>query len=359
VIYNNIFTNKPTAPTSRLRCETDDFDISQSCLETMLILEEEYFDINKNHIQVTHLSMKEQSLEILTEGFGDFIDSVIRFFKNLMKRFTEFMKKVFMIINAYLGDFDAFLTKYKDHLQKLDPDFTIKGYDYVFQDSIPRLDKIDAIISDYNSELEQLDGKKKGDIIKEKDKYVASTQMNKLRAYVLGMSGEIEEDEFVKTARKLYRKGEDEETDIEVKKSYLTKIINDYPHTKKLYNDAVKERDKVMALIDSMKLFFEKSASVYYKGNNKTIGMNKIEKKESGYGIKNTGNKVEKNYAFSDLEKINTFYNFKFTQAKELGNICVTAMVEKVNALKEALKLYRVIVRKSMTHKKEEEKKEN
>jgi hypothetical protein len=111
--FNNIFNKNNIKNPSRITYENEDFDVTQSCLESLLIIEDAYYEINKNHIQATHIALKEQNIQILTEGFGDFINSVVKFFDNLLKRFKEFMRKVFMVINAYFGDFDKFLSKYR------------------------------------------------------------------------------------------------------------------------------------------------------------------------------------------------------------------------------------------------------
>jgi len=345
-MLENIFSKKVT--TNRPKAYIEDFDVTQSHLETLLILEENYFDINRNHIQVTHLALKDQNVDILTEGMGDFIHSVIEFFKNLLNRFIEFMKNVFMIIYAYIGDFDSFLTKYKDKFSDLKPDFTVKGYEYTFSSSIPKLDEVTNVINDYNSELDKVHTMKKADIIKEREEFTSETFMNKVRAKVIGANGEITSEEFLDHTKRTYRNNVDkDEIDITVNKSYLDKVINDYPNLKRTFNDANKEKDRVISLIESMKNFFEKSASTYYRNTTKVTGMHHISMNSNSSGI-TKDDTVEHNYDLQKMDVINTFFNFKYTQSKEIGSICITVMTEKVNAIKECMKLYKVIIRKSL-----------
>ena len=347
IIFKNVYSSKPTVESTRLKGELDDFDLTQAYLESLLILEDEYTQITVEQYQVTHMAMKTNNVDILTEGLGDILNSIIKFFKNLLDRFKDFMRKAFMVISAYFGDFDKFLDKYKDQLNKLNPDFTIKGFDYSFDSSIPKLDKIKNIIDDYNSELDNVDKLSKAQIMKQRDEYTSSTYLDKVRGYIIGTGGEISSEDFTEECKKVYRKGEKEEHDIHVDKSYLLTSINSYSSLKKLYNDATKERDNTITMIDQMKSFFEKGVNVYYKGSNKTVGMYKMSTSDSGNQIIK-GDKVERGYDIKKVEILNTFFNFKFAQSKTLGVISVTSMIEKVNAMKEQMKLIREVVRKSM-----------
>ena len=282
-------------------------------------------------------------MEILQESFSDFIHSVISFFKNLLDKFKEFMKRIFMIIYAYLGDFEKFLDKYKEHLRGLDPKFTIKGFKYTFKSNIPNLDIIDNIINSYNSELNDIDNMTKDKIIEEREKFMATSNLNKIRANIIGISGEVDSDEYLKDVKKIFRDNNDEKIDIDVNKSFLTTVIADYPFLKKQYSDSIKERDNIITVIEKIKSFFEKSASIYYKGKDKTIGAKLLNRNGNKAQV---GDNVEKSYSESKINLFNTFFSFKFIQSKEVGSMCTMASIEKVNALKECLSFYRDIIKK-------------
>ena len=336
MFYNNFFKNNTDKKVSCLQTSDNiNFDVTHSCLEYYVSLEENYFNINRQHVQSTHISIKDNSLEILQESFNDFIQSVISFFKNLLDKFTEFMKRLFMVIYAYLGDFEKFLDKYKNNLRNLNPKFDIKGYKYTFKANIPNLDIVNSVINSYNSELSDIDNTSKDNIIEKREKFMATSNLNKIRSTILGKSGETDSEDFIKETKKLFRDGEEDKIDIEVNKSFLTTVIADYPFLKKQYSDAVKERDDIISIIDKIKTFFEKSASVYYKEKNKTIGAKTLNR--DGNKIK-IGNTVEHGFDGGKMKVINTFFSFKFTQSKEIGGMCTTACIEKVNALKEIIK---------------------
>ncbi len=348
-MLENIFSKK-VEKNIRLGDSTQDFDITQSLLETLIMIEESYLDINSKHIHVTHLALKDQNINILTEGLGDAMHSVIEFFKKLLKKFTDFMKRIFMVIYAYLGDFNSFITKYKDKLRDLKPDFTIMGYEYSFNPNIPSLNEVSNVISDYNSELDKIDNMKKGDIIKEREEFTSESFMNRVRGKVIGINGEISSDEFLERVKSVYRNNTDMDKDMDeivVNKSYLDNIISEYPRLKTTIADAIKGRDRIITLINNMKTFFEKSASTYYKGSTKVMGMYKVNINNNSSSL-NKGDIVERNYDLQKMDIINTFFNFKYTQSKEIGSICVTAMIEKVNAIKECMNLYKTIIRKSL-----------
>jgi hypothetical protein len=299
-----------------------------------------------------HQAIKEGNTEILEESFADAMHSIVKFFENLLKKFRDFMKKVFTIINAYFGDFEKFVSKHKDELKNLNPNFTIRGYTYSFTSGLPNTSKIENIINSYNSEVSEIDKMNKLTIINDRQKFMNESNLDEIRAYVMGSSTGVKQENFTKELRKSFRSKEEEEKDIHVDKGYLNKIIDEYPEMKRLYNETSKQKDQIAILIENIKNFFNKSASVYYTGSDKKMVVNKIDHNDDG-GL-NTTDKIEKDFNQNKLEVINTFFNYKYAQAKEIGGMCVTAMIEKTNAIKECLKLYRTIIRQSLTHNKKE-----
>jgi hypothetical protein len=350
MIYQNVFgkSMKPLKESvSRVKTESEDFDLTQTMLENFIILEDAFFDITKEHMMATHLSLKEDSIEILQEGFKDFGHAAVEFFKNMIKKFKEFMSNVFMVIRSYFGNFETFIHKYEDKLKTLKPDFSIYGYTYSFTDSVPQLDKIHQLINSYNVEVEEVKKMKKEDLIKERDVYTSSDQMSEIRAYVLGSSSRIDKEYFLETAKQTYRSGSDKEELIKIDNNALQHILDNYKELKTVFKRCASERDKTIMLIENLKDFFSKSASVHYKANNKVMYAHSIEVNSHNNGIQRTGT-TEIPYDMGRLEVVNLFYNFKWMQSKELGSICVMAVTEKVNALKEAMKLSEKIIHKAM-----------
>lgn len=347
--FKNIFYNKQIENKSVfLPLENKDIDIHTYCLEAMIALEEDFYKINSDNLLATHYGIKEENLEILHEGFGDFINSVVTFFSKLLNKLKDFVKNVFLYISNFIGDFDKFINAHKEEIKKLNPDFDIQGYKYTINDSIPDLSILNSLIHDFNSELSNIDKLKIPDIVAQRNEFNTSANQGKMRASILKKTSELSAEEFQQEIKLIYRDGEESQNTIHVDHGYLNKVVDDFPNVKRSFDNVRKETDRVIILVNNLKNFFEKSASVYYKNNKKTIGTYKI---SNNNGSMKKDERFERDYEVDKIALINVFFSFKFLQAKEIGNLTVSAMMEKTNALKEQLALYKSIVRRSFFNK--------
>lgn len=349
---NSIFSKKNANVNTNLNQNIDDFDISQSQMESLIILEEYGFKINKEHLASVYIASKDYShLEILQEGFSDFMTGVKNFFTRMIEGIKKLYAKVIMVLSSYFMDFDKFLNKYKDELDKVEPSFTLSGFDYTIDKKIPKTDILESIIYQYNKELEDISSLSKEDIIKERQGFMSTENLNKLRASIIDTHYEVPEEDYLDTIKFVLRGEEKEAKNIEINKAKVQSMIKDYPNLKKVYNDVVKEKNRIVTLLMSMQSFFEKSASIYYKGDNKTIGAGSISQNKQGNMINENKERKTVDYDINKLSVINTFFSFKFVQSKEIGNMTTLALNEKVNILKEALKFYRLVIRRSLGNK--------
>lgn len=355
--FSNIFTKRRpvienTNETFYLRKETDDIDVSTFLLETLISLEQDYFNITKNHMMATHIAMKDDNTEILQEGLSDFKKSAVEFFNNLLKKVKEFFAKVIMFIRAYLGKFEKFIKTYRDKLLTMNPDFKIEGYNYSFSSDIPRLDKIQQIVDSYNSEIKEVEKMSKSEILKRRNEFTSSDNMDKIRAYVIGSNTPISSEEFLSECKKAFRSGATEKESIHVTKQMIHEIVDGgYKSMKKLADDCLKEKDKTVLIIERMKDFFNRGAYVHYKGDTRMIHARTISIEDKQV---KTGEAEHIPYSTQKIDVINTYYNYKWIETKELGSICVTAISEKLNAVKECIKQNEMIIRKLLTNNKEE-----
>jgi hypothetical protein len=340
-------TNTQSESLNKISHATDDFDITAAMLESFIVLEQVFTDINRNQMTSMHYGVIEENYDILEEGFRDFFSSAVEFFKSMVKKFTEFMKRIFMMINAYIGNFDKFLENYKDRIEKLNPDFTIQGFKFEFDSRVPHIDRIRSIINDFNSELSDVDKITKEGIMKEREEFTSDIFVNKIRAEVIGASGSITKDNYLRTIKQKFRSGSDETENIKVDSTVLKNTVSGYPDLKKTYKECSQQRDRVILLIESMKTFFERGVNINYSGDNKVLQAHNVSINDDGSRI-DKGDAVDTKNSTSNHEKLNLFYSFKLLQAKELGGIAVTAAIEKVNALKEALKQSEQIIRRSL-----------
>jgi hypothetical protein len=149
---------------------------------------------------------------------------------------------------------------------------------------------------------------------------------------------------IIKAAKKVFRNDSDTEEEIYVDSTYLKSIVDEYLQLSKILLDTLKEKERVVSIISSIKSFFEKSATVYYKDGAKYMSTTQMVKSEKGNSVV-AGDKDETKYDGRRLDVTNVFFNYKYAQAKEIGNICINAMIEKVNALREATKFYGSTIR--------------
>lgn len=331
----------------------NDCDLFCTIMESMTEVENEAFQIQKEHLQVTYLGLKESNVEILTEGASDFLNRAAEFFKRLMEKIKGFFKKVLMYMSAYMGDFKKFLTTYKNELNKLDPEFEIRGYKYTIPSEAPVLDPLKQCVNNFNTELDSITTMKKAEIIQRKTDFISTENMDKLRGAILGISKPIEEDSFSETVRKTFRNGETDTIDITVDKSVLSNAIAMYETIEKQHKEVCKSRDELILLIDKLQNYFNKSASVVYRQGKQKIVMSKI---EAGDKTVKTNGEIAIDNSNSKLMLINTYYNFKFVQSKEIGNITTLIAVEKANALKEQMKMTKDIIRKSLSVNRQRDK---
>jgi hypothetical protein len=323
-----------------------DMDIMITVMEDLTRMENDAFTIHLNNMHSKYSAMHENSLEIIQEGFGDFINSCVNFFKALIKKIGVFFDKVMMFVRAYIGDFDKFLTKYKSELIKKTPDFTIQGYDYTFKPGIPDMSIVEHIISGYNSELRELStNTTKGYVVELRAKYASDEFFDTVRGKCMGKSAKVSSANFASDLKKEFRSGESDTKEVKVNATVLRGCIEDYPKLKTSLTDLTKTKGNITSLMTSLMSFFQEGTHVYFKENDKVIGADQL--KRNDYSVDAVDRTTEK-FSPERLTIYNSFYDYKFKQARELSQIAIISITSKIDALKEALKMYRTIVRQSM-----------
>lgn len=346
-MIKNIFQTS-NVPHKQLTYEMTDFCFESAWLDISYVMEDVYFDINSDHLLAVHTGLKDSNVDILEEGFKDFVNGAVEFFKKLINKVKEFMQKVFMYLNAYIGDFDKFIKRHSKELSNKYPNFDITGHKFTIDNNVPDLTIIQGMIDSYNSEITGISEMTKSDIVKKRGEAMNPNNLNKIRAKVLSVSSAITKEDYNGECKKKFRNGESDSVTIHVDHNELINIINGFETFKKSYNSAKKDRDKLISLLENIKSFFQKSASLQYNEGKQVIGTNNISVNGKGNAISKTGtNNVD--YSTDKMILYNTYFNFKFAYSKEISAICVNAMNERVNALKEQLKQSKDIVRKSLS----------
>lgn len=354
-MFKNIFQNQVQTNAKSIVYEATDFCFEHAILDIESVMEDFYFEANDNHMNAMYVGLKADNCDILEEGLKDFVDSSVEFFKRLIQKFKDFIKKVFMYLNAYIGDFNKFVTRYRKELLSKDPDFNIKGNDFTIPNNVPDMSVIDDLLSEYNSEIAHVGSMTKAEIIKQRNKIMSNDNMDSVRGKILGLSQKIQKDDFSEEAKKVFRNGEDSDKDININKEKVSDIVNNYNIFVKDYNNAKKQKDKMISLLENIKSFFQKSASLQYVEGKKSISASNVRRNDSGTSLVKTGDNVE-DFNSDKLLIYNAYFNFKFAYAKEVSTLCLNVMTERVNVLKQQLKQSKEILRKTLTSGTETEK---
>lgn len=338
--------NQPIQKSPSLHTQMEDFDLSTSVLESLLILEDSYLQITRENMLATLISEKDGDLVIMQEGLVDLVKSSVLFFATLIKKIKEVTDRFFMFIRAYIGNFDKFLSKYKQAIDEAEPDFTINTFNYTFETNVPKLDKLKELVQNYNRDLGDVPKRDKSDLIDERDRFTSDSYFDGIRGYVLNR-GSVGRDEFHERTRALYRNNETTPSSVRVDKDYLKKAVSNYGELKKTYHNCRAQNDQVLLLLGNLQSFFEKNPFVHYKGDEKVIYAHQLSIRDNGHDLEREG-RYDTPYSSTALDKYNLYFNYKLKLAKEIGSISSYAVVEKIAALKEALTTTEKIVRRSV-----------
>ena len=312
--------------------------------EILTQMELQACDIIHDHVYSTYTGIRESSNVIVMEGLGDMLTGAARFFKELIKKLGEFFKKASMYMASLFMNFENFIERYKDAILKSEKRYSVYGFEYDFSYKVPQTDTLMRIVTEFNNEINDVTKMEKDELVKRRDAFVEEGYMDSLRGAILGKTSKIEASDFRDTLFKMFRSGQDVEREIRVDKGTLVRYMNDYSKLKREFEEVKKERFKLEKVYNSLETFFARGAKVEYVGQEKkirtqTIDVNLKDKKFSA-GDYTNNEKTDKN-----LDKINYYYSFKLKQAQEISSYSFQAYIERINALKEAVKFSEKVIR--------------
>lgn len=313
-------------------------------------LEQEHFNIIKEMVNISYMYSKTGIPDILTEGTQDICKSIVRFFESMIRRIKEFFKKILMIINSNIMELDKFCNKYSEELKKLDPksglEFT--GFKYTIADE-PDLEVFKKAVNEYNGMLSSIGNAKLADLKNEHIDFLSDANLNKLRANVLCVSGEINEDDFKDRVREHFRDGKlNAEEVFTIDKELISQICNSSARLVKARDQAIKSRDELMNLLTKTKDFFDGKFDLMYKNQDKFIRT-----KTASIGDNNkldTKNGEEFQYNDDISKKLDELMRYIYDKAKVIGNMEMLVLNEKVQALKDNIVQNRQILKKALSN---------
>lgn len=316
-----------------------DTHVIDSVLEVLNSRDSEYLNIQLEHMRTTYMSGMEDSIEILTEGLSDFFKGILQFLKDILQKLKELFSRVFLYIQSFIQTFEVFIKSNMSTLKEIEPDFSIKGYE--FKLSIPiKLSYIDEIVDKYNRELDSIEGKDKGFIVDLRNENASDEYFNRLRGRIIGKQS-VEAGEFSSTIRNEMR-GSEDPVDIKIDKSKLNEYLSEYKDIRDEVQELKKKRDESLRLIGSLITFFEKGATVHYQESSRVMSTYKLETQDNKF---KQGEKRTEQHSGKKLELLNSFYNYKFLQAKQLSSITSIAIGTRIEVVKQMMKQYESTIR--------------
>lgn len=294
------------------------------------------------------LSMLEssQNIDILQEGFSDILESARSFFEKLIKVIKEFVKRQITLMKSYIADFNKFLEKHKDYLYTLNPDFNMEVYSFTIDEASPNLSYIKDLVYSYRDGLSRITTITSDEIKEMKKKF--EDNKNQMRGNILGTNDVITSDDFYTVVKNRYRDNSSKPYKTRITKGNLTFAIETFPKLKQMKDSVEKEEKEIVALLNELKKFFSKSPTTYYRDNRRYIALKDIEMDNNT--LKYTrAQDIE--YDMNHMKKIDSYFSFKFAEAKFISDVTTTVFREKINAIRDAMKQYKDIIIGSIKEK--------
>ena len=304
-----------------------------------------HYYIVKEDMKLSHLCVITGDEDIAMDGFRDIVVKMANFFKEMIKKIKEFFRKIFMFVDSYFMELDKFTTKYKKELDSVkEVDFSIQGYKYTLHDA-PDMTPFQTIVSDYNSGLSGASKMKVDDIKKEQVEYLKASNMDKIRARIMGASNPVTDEDFTEEVRKFYRNGESDKVEIKVDMNMFRDIVSGAKELTTGKKEAIKTRDELINLLTKTENFFDKKVSVVYRGDSKKVPVTRISVDDNKFKEGDTEYVSE-----SNMKSVEQFIRFKYNQTQAVSSIVTTVACERANAYKDNVKFHMEIIRRCLSN---------
>lgn len=322
-----------------------DYDSLTEALSILYETKDSEMDVFESVIYNTYLMETHADSDIIMESVGDIFHTIVEAIKRFIEHIKEFFKKILLYITSAWMDLGKLADEVKKVIHDKDIDFTIDGYKFTVVDkSGPNMEDFQQIVSEYNQDMDDITHLKESEIKPKLQDWLTETNLDKIRAHVLGASSPIEEDSFLEEVRKLYRNGEDKTEEIKVDKSMVDTIISGAKRLEKVKREAIKDRDTLITLLSKTEAFFNKTVPTMYKNGQLSANIARVDVSDNKF--KSTDNYTE---ASGDRIKLLTTYtSLKYRQVNKIASMINTVACERVNALKDQIKQERVILRRCL-----------
>lgn len=301
----------------------------------------------RSGIQSSYFGELDETPDITMEGVKDIAKSAVEFFKRMLRKFKEYMKKFYMLMYSHLGSFDKFIIKYADVLKDKKPDFHMQGYEFSTRVSFPAILEVETVIQDFNAGLSKIS---KTSVKEEETKLAQKTSAEesaKIRGAILGV-GPIEKGDFTSTARKLLRGGQSEMKEIHVNASYLKKAINDYNEMKTRLKEYQKEEKKITDMINACIRIFSNGPAVELGSSGQRVYSARSVSSADGKVKEDGADSTKYDITESNATLVNKYYTIMYSRLNEFASLVLVAMTEKVKAVRDEMRQAEKVIRKSI-----------
>lgn len=343
---SNIF--KSTQPTKGINSATPTEEWVTLLTEATIQFEDAAFQSTYEFSQASTLSSIDKDPSIVQEGVIDFTRAIIGAIKDFIKKIKTFFSKYKLYVLSYIGSFDKFLSRHSHDLNKLTPkEFTITGFEFTRPAHLPNMDTIYGVISDYNSELKNLDNTSIADLKKNKEEYSMENNGDWLRRMTMSWYSNVTAEEYPTEVFKFYRDGATEPKELTITDENFHGAVTRYHLNKKYIKKADELEKSTLKIFNTLEKFFKDMPTTRIDTNSKHIHTKSMSRNTDTNSIE-FGEDTFLDYNDDNLSKVNLFYQYKWEQVRMLNPIISVAISGRIKAYKDELKQCAETIRKGI-----------
>lgn len=320
----------------------EEVSLSESIMYVMESVNDNSYQISKENINSMYNGYKYGNVEILTESVTSLKDSAVKFFKMVIKKIKELFAKVMMKFNKYFMSVEKFIKTYKKEIEESNPSFTVNGYEYTFDSSLPRTEIVETLVREYNEEVHDLMQQTKGDLVRKNLDKIQNGHMEIIRGNIIGIDSPIDSSEILKLYRVKMQNGNEDSSDILIDKFKYLEYVKSYPDLKKSAESLRKEKDRVLSVMNNLEQFFSNSRSITYDKYEKQLMTREIMISSDSKNI--TRKSESEKFNHTDIEKISTFFTHKWDECRHITTALTIALTAKMDTMNEAITMSKNII---------------
>lgn len=301
--------------------------------------------IIQSFIEESYLGYLSNNMNIVTEGFSEFKDKVVNFFKKIWNKFKNFVTKVINYIKLNFTSFEKYIREHRNDI-RIEKPYTVSVYNYTIEKDSIDLSCVDDILNSFNSDLDKIkpnmSSEDYADIMKE---YKDESYYDTIRGKILNIASPITEGDFIDMTRRKFRDGNDFPTETLVDEEYVKKIIDNYLNFNIIYKSLLTDVSKVKSLINGLISFFNKMPTTKIENDKKYVAVYKVSRND--YTV-SKGEETKYEFDSTYIGRITAFYRKQASISKKLIKIFTIAFNIKLKSIEDSQKTYKKIIKNGL-----------